>query len=323
MANDPIPSHSRADTNGDDFDDIVRDVNKFRDPELMDINLEAFARLSRRVCLIRRTEGPDSTGVLVGADLMLTAAHNLMGTSGIFVDPAEVTILFDQFIWDKRSRRRAAGDQCGLRAIPFTSQPDIVASSIRTDPKCRTFKYDNGLDYALVRLDRPMGLSYLPYSHRIRGWTDCSIANIPAAGKVFVVQHPLGGLQKFAAGVIREGDSDTEFWNHFRYYTKALSGTSGSPIVDLGRHVVALHVGERVERDENGKEKVKDGERVVHQLGVSLQPILADIRGQDVTLPSNDLDRAVLDKIFGSSAVERERYSGRGYWGGDRLFHKP
>lgn len=333
MTNEPVTTPSN-DTGRDDVDDIQGSVQS-EHPGLNDINLQKFVRLSRRVCLIRRTEGPDSTGFLVGPDLILTAAHNLMGTSGIFVHPEQVTILFDQFIWDKRSRRRAQGDQCGLRRIPFTSQPDIVASSISTDPWCRRREpgCDRELDYALVRLDRPMGLSYLPYSHRIRGWTDCSIAKIPAVGQVYVVQHPLGGLQKFAPGKIREGDSDAELPKHFKYYTEALVGTSGAPIVaDPGLHVVGLHVGERVEKGADGKDKTveetdNDGKkvvrRVVHQLGLSLQDVLADIHAQGVRLPSNELDRSVLDTIFGSSDIEPRRHPSGKFWGGDRLFHKP
>ncbi|HVE72714.1 MAG TPA: serine protease [Thermoanaerobaculia bacterium] len=325
---------------GDEGVDDIADLDELDDDDVdpgmhaVDPRGSGFKRVSRRVCLIRRNEAPEGTGFMVGADLMLTAAHNLLGTSGIFVDPAEVTILFDQFIWNKRKRTRAAGDQCRLRSIPFTHQPDIVGSSIKTDPKCRKVNCDNGLDYALVRLDRPMGLSFLPYSHRIRGWTDCSIANIPAQGDVFVVQHPLGGLQQFAPGNIPakfasagNGDAELEIQpdppKHFRYYTKTLNGSSGSLICNPERRVVGLHVGERLELDASGKQKLdKDGRPVFHQLGVSLQDILADLQADGVVLPSNDLDRNVMDTIFGSSRIERERKRGE-HWGGDRLFHKP
>src|SRR6185503_16710352 len=131
-----------------------------------------FIKLSRRVCLIERDDGPEATGFLVGPDLILTTAHALMGTRGIFADPDHVIVKFDQFVWNKETKRLAHGDECRLRRIPFTDQPDVVASSIKTDAKCRRQYSDNGLDYVLVRLDRPMGLAFLPYSHRIRGWND-------------------------------------------------------------------------------------------------------------------------------------------------------
>lgn len=297
----------------EDLVDLIDGDVESVEQELADIDPRGvgFKKVSRRVCLIRREFGAESTGCLVGPDLMLTAAHNLFGTAGIFADPAEVTILFDQFKWNKKTGTLAHGDQCGLRYIPFTRQPDVVASSIRTDPKCRRVLDDTGLDYVIVRLDRPMGLSFLPFSHRIRGWNDCSRADIPAEGDVFVVQHPLGGLQKFAKGTIGVGQFDDELPHHFRYSTRTLLGASGSPILDVKRRVVGLHVGERV-ADEIKRDNP-------YQLGVSFQTIFKDLRAQGVTLPRFDLPAPVMDSIFGSSQVERLRKSG-GEWRGDRYF---
>jgi hypothetical protein len=273
-----------------------------------------FRKLSRRVCLIRRDQGSEATGFLVGPDLMLTAAHALMGTSGIFADPEEVTILFDQFIWNKKTRRMAAGDQCKLRHIPFTRQPDVVASSIRIDAMSRRRLDDNGMDYVLVRLDRPIGLSFLPFSYRLRGWTNCSIAKKPALGPVFVVQHPLGGLQQFAGGIIRSNEPVPDLPFHFRYKTDAFIGTSGSPMVSIDREVLGMHVGERL--DDHGK--------TAHQLGVSLQDIHADLASQGVHLPkfSADLPPEVMESMFGWSETEQKRKQGFD-WRGDRLFDDP
>jgi hypothetical protein len=263
-------------------------------------------KLSRRVCLIERKHATPATGFLVGPDLMLTAAHALMGTSGIFAHPDDVTVKFDQFIWNERTNTPAKGDECRLRRIPFTDQPDVVASSIKTDPKCQRRYDDNGLDYVLVRLDRPMGLAFLPYSHRIRGWNNCSRANVPAEGNVFVVQHPLGGLQKFALGEIPADHVDCEFPQFFRYRTRTLPSSSGSPITNERRVVVGMHVGERTESE---------------QLGVSFQKIFDDLRSRevDVQLPPFFLTRETMDSIFGTSAVEQKRKRGRD-WRGDRLF---
>src|SRR5258708_25179396 len=164
--------HPESDTR-DAFDEMVN--------ELRPVNPRAveFMKLSRRVCLIRRKRGADATGFLVAPDLMLTSAHALLGTSGVFADPDDVTVLFDQFAWNTKTQMPAKGDSCGLRYIPFTHQPDVVASSIKASSRCKRRFDDNGLDYILVRLDRPMGLSFLPYSHRIRGWNNCSRADAP------------------------------------------------------------------------------------------------------------------------------------------------
>jgi hypothetical protein len=309
MIADPTINHVNH-TPDDDDDAVDHAENQLRaiDPRAGDGDEFEFRKLSRRVCLIRRAEGPEATGFLVGPDLMLTAAHALLGTSGIFADPDDVTILFDQFIWNKKTRMMAAGDQCKLRHIPFTRQPDVVASSIRIDAKSRRQLGDNGMDYVLVRLDRPIGLSFLPFSHRMRGWTDCSRAEVPAIGKVFVVQHPLGGLQQFAEGEIAPNDFAPDLPKHFRYKTVALLGTSGAPISNPARQIVGIHLGERLE---------DDGE--IHQLGVSLQTILDDLREQHVQLPAFNLTEELMVTIFGKSETEQKRKGGTTWWG-DRLF---
>jgi len=291
----------------DDVFDLLKDELRLVNPRETNPQFE-FMKLSRRVCLIEREDASPATGFLAGPDLMFTTAHALMGTRGIFADPAQVTIKFDQFIWNEKTQALAMGDECKLRRIPFSNppQPDVVASSIKTDPRCRRRYDDNELDYVLVRLDRPMGLAYLPYSYRIRGWNNCSRADVPAEGKVFVVQHPLGGLQRFAEGFVPADHADSEFPHLFRYRTTTLNCTSGSPIVDECRRVVGIHVGERSESE---------------QLGVSFQKVFQDLRSShvDVQLPPFLLTRETMDSIFGTCAIEQRRKRGRD-WRGDRLF---
>lgn len=280
-------------------------------------NAFGFMKLSRRMCLIQREDAGEATGFLVGPDLMLTAAHALMGTSGIFADPDKVTILFDRFKWKTRKHIPAFGDQCKLRRIPFTNQPDVLASSIKVDPKSRK-RYrnkhphhkDNDLDYVLVRLDRPMGLAFLPDSHRIRGWNNCSRAAVPAEGDVIVVQHALGGLLRVAKGQIPKDHRRPDGSHLFRYETTALDGASGAPIMDLRRRVVGIHIGETSD-DENSK---------TVKLGVSFQHIFHDLHKEGVRLPPFRLSKNVMDSIFGTSAIEKERLKHGKDWRGDRLF---
>jgi hypothetical protein len=285
----------------DAFAETIIDLNELGpvDPRAVE-----FMKLSRRVCLIRRRRGMSATGFLVGPDLMLTSAHALLGTSTIFADPSDVTVLFDQFIWNKKKQTKAKGDSCGLRHIPFTDQPDVVASSIKVNSRCTRRFADNELDYILVRLDRPIGLSFLPFSHRIRGWNNCSRADAPAAGQVFVVQHPQGDLLQFAEGDISADHDVPDFPHLFRYRTTTLNGSSGAPIYDEQRRVVGLHIGERSETE---------------QLGVSFQRVFDDLQTEGVKLPPFSLTKEVMDSIFGSSEIERKRHAGHD-WRGDRLF---
>jgi hypothetical protein len=290
--------HPEPEDRRDAFDEeinILRPVN----PRAVE-----FMKLSRRVCLIQRKRAADANGFLVGPDLMLTSAHALLGTSTVFADPDDVTVLFDHFKWNVETGSDAIGDSCGLRRIPFTNQPDIVASSIKVSSRCKLRFDDNELDYILVRLDRPMGLAFLPYSHRIRGWNDCSRADAPAAGRVFVVQHPQGDVLQFAEGYIPANHVDPDFPHFFRYKTVTLSGSSGSPVFNQNRSVVGMHIGERTESE---------------QLGVSFQLIFEDLEREGVKLPPFDLSKEVMDSIFGSSETERKRHRGND-WRGDRLF---
>jgi hypothetical protein len=292
--------HPEPEYKTDIFDEVIDGLQAVspRNVELM--------KLARHVCLIRREHAADATGFLVGPDLMLTSAHALLGTSTVFADPQDVTILFDHFMWNMATLTVARGDSCGLRVIPYSKpeQPDVIASSIKVDSRCKRRFDDNELDYVLVRLDRPMGLSFLPYSYRIRGWNDCSRADAPAVGRVFVIQHPQGDFLQFAEGYIPADHDDPDFPHLFHYKTTTLNGSSGAPVYDQKRRVVGIHIGERSESE---------------QLGVSFQPIFEDLEREGVKLPPFQLSKDVMDSIFGSSEIERKRHRGND-WRGDRLF---
>lgn len=282
----------------DAFDETI---NKLRPVNPREVE---FMKLSRRVCLVRRKRAADATGFLVGPDLMLTSAHALLGTSSVFADPDDVTVLFDHFKWNWKTGTLAIGDSCKLRRIPLTNQLDVIASSIKVSSRCKLRFDDNELDYVLVRLDRPMGLSFLPYSHRIRGWNNCSRGDAPAAGRVFIVQHPMGEILQFADGYIPASHADHEFPHLFHYKTITLNGSSGAPIYDEKRRVVGIHIGARSQSE---------------QLGVSFQRIFEDLKKEGVKLPPFQLSKEVMDSVFGSSEIERKRQQGRD-WRGDRLF---
>jgi len=149
-----------------------------------------------------------------------------------------------------------------------------------------------------------MGLTFLPYSHRIRGWNNCSRADAPATGRVFVVQHPQGGLLQFAEGYIPASHDVPDLPHLFSYKTITLNGSSGAPVLDEKRRVVGMHIGERSESQ---------------QLGVSFQRIFEDLENEGVKLPPFQLSKEVMDSIFGSSEIERKRHRGQD-WRGDRLF---
>ena len=89
------PERHRRHRDFDDDDDDIRDMvaegllaEGLRPVDPRDVNpRREFLKLSRRVCLIERDDASEATGFLVAPDLILTTAHALMGTSGIFADP--------------------------------------------------------------------------------------------------------------------------------------------------------------------------------------------------------------------------------------------
>lgn len=228
------------------------------------------SRASRRVCLIERKDGSEATGVLIGPDLILTAAHALRGTARIFADPSQVTIRFDEFMWNDRTR--AEGVVCGLRTNAAGDQPEVVASSIRVDETGRRIVRDNNLDYIIVRLDRMIGWARLPRSQRIRGWMDVHRADVPpTAGIVRVLQHPLGRLLQLSDGNIPVPPEVVGNRPHpparFPYQTTAAIGTSGAPILNEDNILVGIHVAQTKEEGEQG---------------ISWQAIFEDLNGLEL-----------------------------------------
>ena len=224
------------------------------------------ARASRRVCLIERRDGSEATACLIGPDLILTAAHALRGTAGIFADPHQVLVKFDEFMWNDKAK--AYGAVCGLKTNTAGDQPDVVATSIKIDANGNIYE-DSKLDYVIVRLDRAIGNARLPFSDwRIRGWMDVHKADIvPEAGPVNVLQHPHGQLLHLSDGVIPVRENLLGIGRgRFRYHTPAHPGTSGAPILNQAKILVGMHVG------------TVSGE----QEGISWQAIFNDLNGLEL-----------------------------------------
>ena len=213
-----------------------------------------FSRVAHRVCLIERLDGAESTGILMGPDLLLTAAHTLRGIRGIFADPKNVRVRFDRF--GTNPPDVAPGPSCGLLKTAGLGQPVVVASSIKVVDN-RVVE-DNGLDYILVRLDERIGEAALPRVSVERGWIDGSRAEIAPKGSVTVLQHPRGERMHFARGQVFNTHK-----GRIHYTVDVAGGASGSPILDTHKRIVGIHTGQ-----------VNEYERV----GTSFQAIFADVQ---------------------------------------------
>lgn len=261
---------------------VLRPITKFE---------REFFRASRRVCLIDRTNAGPATGILVGADLLLTAAHGLRGTrspTSVWADPSTVTLRFDEFFWSDGTR--ADSQKCGIRAHPITGDMVVLASSVRVDPSGASPPREGDLDYVLVELDRPIGMEPLPRSsrRRLRGWMDGSAAEVAPTGDVSVLQHPSGALLQVSRGNIGQGVPA----GRFNYEASVIGGASGAPILNSGKLLVGMHVGEE-ELDRRA-------------IGVSFQAIFRDLKKHDVTLPRYPPRTQFLDELSAASGVRSE-----------------
>ena len=205
---------------------------------------EKMALVEGQVCRVEIDGNAAGTGFLVGPDSVLTNYHVLKSVLKGTTPPAKVACRFDYKVLADGSR--IEGIAVGLHATDW--KVDFSSNSAAED----TQTPDNPpptadeLDYALVKLARPLGnepaapkgSTQVPR----RGWLV-----IPAGTHVFVrkdplmiAQHPDGKPLKLAVdteAVIGVNAGQTRV----RYATNTEPGSSGSPVFDLDWNLVALH----------------------------------------------------------------------------------
>jgi hypothetical protein len=124
------------------------------------------------------------------------------------------------------------------------------------------------LDYALLRLSRPVGTDVVSPGYT-RGWirTQRHTASPPANSIVFVLQHPDGDPLKLAIGTSR-GPADDG--TRVLHDANTLGGSSGSPCLNAKWEVVALH---------NAGDPLYDGVigAPAQNQAVPIEPILAKL----------------------------------------------
>jgi Trypsin-like peptidase domain/Effector-associated domain 1 len=205
---------------------------------------EKMALVESRVCRVEIGGNAAGTGFLVGPDAVLTNYHVLRPALDGTTPPAKVACRFDYKVLADGSR--VEGVVVGLHATDWKldSSPHSAAELTHT-PDTPPPTPDE-LDYALVRLARPVGDE--PAAPKggaeapRRGWLA-----VPAAATTFVpkmplmiAQHPDGKPLKLAVdteSVIGVNAGGTRV----RYATNTEAGSSGSPVFDLDWNLVALH----------------------------------------------------------------------------------
>jgi hypothetical protein len=174
----------------------------------------AVAHLTCRVVRDGR-EGPQSygTGWLITPELLVTALHVVR-----CCDPAED-------LSDADLDQQVASLEARFE-FHAHMQPGPACSIVTLVASCRS------LDYALLRLDRPLSIRPL----RLAGRPLRISSAVPLP--LNVIQHPLGGPKKLG---IRNNLIADWSESRIRYFTDTEAGSSGAPVLNDRWEVVAVH----------------------------------------------------------------------------------
>ncbi|MFJ8493432.1 trypsin-like peptidase domain-containing protein, partial [Streptomyces sp. NPDC094038] len=191
---------------------------------------------TRRVAMIEVDGQAAGTGVLVGQDLLLTAAHVVRGTR----QAAARGSLVARF--DFVAGAETAPFETGVR-VPVLQ---ILASSPPSDEEeagsAVTWEVPaNRLDYAMLRLESPPPDSAVG-TVRPRGqyMLQEEDYDFGTPGIVFIVQHPLRMPQtiSYTTGPLQINEARTRI--RYRNVNTA-AGSSGSPVIDAQGRLLGIH----------------------------------------------------------------------------------
>jgi hypothetical protein len=199
--------------------------------------VEAVLAAMRRTAMVEVAGRPRGTGFLVGADLLLTAAHVIEARRWPPDPPPQAFAVFD-FAYDE-GRAGGSPAETGVR-VPVV---DFVTASLPTAAEVVGTGEDwnaplDNLDFALLRLESPVPAGT---DGRERGayLLDATAYDFAASPELFIVQHPLGADQRITK-IYRPPQSNAN-GTRIRYRGNTLQGSSGSAVVDIRGRVVALH----------------------------------------------------------------------------------
>jgi hypothetical protein len=222
---------------------------------------EGMTRAESAVCRIELPKHGWGSGVLVGPDTVLTNYHVIEDLYLGLAKPEQVNLEFD-YAYGPNGEAPT-----GVTACKLVDTNWLIA-----------FSNDTALDYAIVRLDRPVGNQ--PALHQRaqamgepapkRGWLtpQSYIFNAQEQEPLFILQHPQ----------LREGEptdplkvtlgfvTGTPTSNRVHYNTNTMPGSSGSPCFRVNWDLVALH---------------HSATGMPANEGIPLKAILEDLAGQN------------------------------------------
>jgi hypothetical protein len=218
--------------------------------------MERFLALQSQVCRIEAAVG--GTGFLVAPDLVLTNYHVLQREI-VKQDFSGVVCRFDFLSESSRGVAvRPVASGCCL------AHAEYAPADERTEGR---LPVRGELDYALIRLSRPVGDDPVDGKGRVRGTVAVSASTaVPAEQRIlFIAQHPESAPLSSSFGLSRGAASGGL---RMRYTAETLAGSSGSPVFDGDLSLVALHhAGEPGSRLQPGE----------YNQGIPISLIVADL----------------------------------------------
>lgn len=217
--------------------------------------LERTPRIMRTLCAIgvgEAVNGIAGTGFLVGPDLVLTNCHVIpelivIAADGTITEKAQGDQLYCFFDYNSAPTPRVPHDYTKKSAFiaaraKQTGWLEAARGPLPYDGTDQCPADANGrYDYALIRLERPMGkLPARRSGGEARGWLTLP-ENIDAmirAQRIIVHQHPGAAPQQFDIGDY-VGLDVTQ--TRVRYTVSAARGSSGGAAVDSKGNLFALH----------------------------------------------------------------------------------
>ncbi|SNY45148.1 serine protease [Paractinoplanes atraurantiacus] len=197
----------------------------------------AVADAVRRVARIEVDGRPAGTGMLVGPDLVLTAAHVLDASAFPPPGSPSVVAVFD-FVRTPGASESETGTRVPVAEFLCGSLPsaqEAAGTAANNDPG------PDRLDFALLRLSSPPPAAVTAAGPAERGHYRLDPAEyaFASAPLLFIVQHPLGAFQGMT--FLTQRPAVLFGGRRISYLGNTAPGSSGSPVLDISGRLVALH----------------------------------------------------------------------------------
>lgn len=228
-------------------------------------------RAARSVCAIV-SGAHHGTGVLIGADLVLTAHHVVAHLIGA-AQPNDTVCIFD-YAETEAGKPAQVGMEAGVQCVVDRCFSPPSPGDIQGQP--RIF-YKDHLDYAVLQLNTPMGRR--PASDGApRGWI--ALPRYPTRSdkgeEIYLFQHPQGTNFQHRPQPLRCGTGEiAEILgqnDRFVHTARSARGASGGPCFNLTREFafVGLHNAGHTE-DDTVQKRFVPLDRIVDHIRLALQ----------------------------------------------------